>query len=270
MLEERSVPGLDVINIVSFALCISKEELLSNQERGIGDKEKVHIERLLKERRGGKPLAYITKSREFFSEKIFVDERVLIPRPETELLVEEAIKILEDNQNISRIVDVGTGSGAIGIIVAKRTLREVVCVDVSIDALFVARRNAQAMQALKEVKLVCSDLFCSINRKKRFDMVLANLPYVASEEWDDVMIDVKNFEPREALYGGKGGVEIYRRFVNELPNYLEKDGYTLCEVGGDTQAEKIMDMLESAGIHTISKRDLSGNKRVIIGSWKSL
>ncbi len=242
-----------------------KEEILMNVEREIENEQLAHIKNLVKDRMRGKPLSYITKSKEFFSEPFFVDERVLIPRPETELLVEEALQILTKKPHISHILDMGTGSGAIGIAISKRTGTHIVCVDISMEALSVARKNAFLLQASGSIHFVCSDLFRGIKRGRKFDMVLANLPYVSHEEWDGVMVEVRDFEPKIALYGGVGGTEVYERFAREIPHYLEKDGYVICEVGGDTQGKKIKGMLETIGLTVVVKKDLSDRVRMLTG-----
>jgi release factor glutamine methyltransferase len=270
VLREKDVSMTDVLGIISFVCAITKEIILANMDREIENTTLSQIEKLLCERRKGKPLAYITEKKEFYSQEFFVDKNVLVPRPETEILVEEALNILAKRKDITGILDMGTGSGAIGLTIAQRTLRHVVCVDVSEKALGVAGKNAQTMGVSDRTHLLCSNLFGGISAEMRFDMILANLPYVADEERGALMADVRDFEPEKALYGGKGGIEIYQEFLRFAHLYLKNEGYILCEVGGYRQAHAIKNILESAGFSVNIKNDYSGQERVVVGLWINL
>ena len=261
--------GTDILPILSFALSMKKEKILVCLDNEIGENEARAVERILRERQEGKPLAYITGEKEFFSQSFFVDRRVLIPRPETELLVEEALAILDKRNDIRTVMDVGTGSGIIGATIARLSSRSVLCVDISMDALTVARRNASASEAPERLAFLCSDLMTGIKKGRKFDMILANLPYVAEREWDDIMRDVKEYEPGVALLGGPDGLEIYRRFVRLLPEYLGEHGCVLVEIGPG-QGQKMVNMLESRGLKAVLKKDLAQRERVVIGSWTNL
>lgn len=267
--EQRGVDRLEAFSILAYALSMRKEDIFTNLEREVSEVAVERIQGCFAERKKGRPFAYIARCKEFYSEKFYVDERVLIPRPETELLVEEALEILKIKPEIKSVLDMGTGSGAIGIVLAKETDKNIVCADISMDALGVAHRNRERLGLSENVRLLCTDLFAAMGNV-RFDMILANLPYVDSDEWDSLMTDVKDYEPRTALDGGLGGTAIYRRFVEGLPRHLGEKGYVLCEVGGYEQASTIRDMFGGVGLNGIIKKDLSGNERVIIGSWKSL
>lgn len=268
--KEKDVTMLDLVNIIAHALSIRKEEVFAGYEREVCRKEASRIERLLKSRREGTPLAYILKEKEFFSETFFVDERVLVPRPETEALVEEALKIIRTRKDPLLLLDMGTGPGTIGLTIAKKTRHDVICVDISPDALCVAKKNALLLDVSDRTSLVCSDLFSAIQKSVKFDLILANLPYIPSEEWNALTCDVRNFEPEIALNGGEGGVEIYRRFIDVLPHYLKRNGHVLCEIGSATQAVNIQKALGYSGLEAEIKLDLSGKERVIIGSWINL
>lgn len=267
--KQNGIERFEAANIVAYALSMRKEEVFTNFESEVDECARQRINDLLEDRKRGKPFAYITGHREFFSEKLYVDERVLIPRPETEILVEEALRILSKEPGINSILDVGTGSGAIGLVLAKNTQKHIVCTDISLSALRVAQRNRESLGLSERVCLVCSDLFCAVGNVQ-FDMILANLPYVASEEWDNLMADVRDYEPRAALDGGSGGIDIYKRFIDGLPQHLKKGGHVLCEVGGTKQTNTMSEMLQKIGLSVVVKNDLSGNTRVLIGSWTSL
>jgi len=269
MFQNRAVKRLEAINIIAFASRIGREEALANQHLELDGATAERIARLLEERAHGKPLAYITQKKEFFSEELYVDERVLIPRPETELLVEEGLKILGEERGERLVLDMGTGSGAIGAVIAKKTQQEVLCIDISVEALGVARYNAQRLNVTEKTKFLCSDLFNGLRKAVKFDVIMANLPYVAVDEWGGLMEDVKRFEPGTALLGGKGGTEIYERFIDKLPGRLAGRGYVLCEVGGQKQAGLIGGGLRARGFSVVTRKDLSGIERVIIGKWTS-
>ncbi|OPY75517.1 MAG: Release factor glutamine methyltransferase [Syntrophorhabdus sp. PtaU1.Bin050] len=269
MTGQEGVGRLDVVSVLAFALAVRQEEVLMNLDRSLDEETTHQVLALLKERSQGKPLAYITRRKEFFSESFFVDERVLIPRPDTETLVEAATDILNSKPNMEYVLDMGTGSGAIGLIIAKKTGKRVVCVDISPEALAVAEKNSRDLGVRDKVDFLCSDLFGGTRREKKFDMVVANLPYVAQTEWDSLMRDVRAYEPRMALDGGADGAEVYRRFVQELPHHLKTGGCVLCEIGGAGRAEQVREMLHAVGFSIVTKRDLSGNARVLLGSWTS-
>lgn len=269
MFQNGAVKKLDAINIISLVSAMGNEEVLANQHRELDRVTVARIKKLLEERAQGKPLAYITKKKEFFSEEFYVDERVLIPRPETELLVEESLKILKEVRKARHILDMGTGSGVIGAVIAKKTLKEVLCIDISIEALRVAQYNARRVNISEKTKFLCSNLFDGLRETVKFDVIIANLPYVAIDEWDGLMEDVRRFEPKTALLGGQEGAEIYEKFIEKLPNHLAEGGYVLCEIGGSRQAAIIGTALRAKGLAVVSKRDHSGVERVLIGKWTS-
>jgi release factor glutamine methyltransferase len=259
----------DALNIVALVLSMRKEEIFTRLDQELDAGACLCIERLIAERAKGRPYAYLVNKKEFYSEEFHVDEGVLIPRPETETLVEEALAILGERPEMETLLDVGTGSGAIGLILAKKARRRVVCADISMEALRVAKRNSERLETLGLTHFLCSDLFGGITGFK-FDMILANLPYVASDEWESLMADVRDYEPRKALDGGKAGMAIYERFVKGLPQHLKEDGHVLCEVGGVEQANTLREMFREIGITARVRKDLAGHERVIIGSWISL
>ena len=237
--QEKDIGRTDLVAIMAFVLATSTERIYMDPERELPEEACRRIREHVAERKKGKPLSYITGRREFFSEEFFVDERVLVPRPETELLVEEALRIMAErpgHKSSQRILDMGTGSGIIGITIARHGNAAVTCVDISLDALLVARANAARLGVQDKVACVCSDLFSSIKMEPRFDIIVANLPYVSASEWHELMTDVK-FEPKTALLGGTLGTEVYERFVAELPGRLGEDGFVLCELGGTAQIE---------------------------------
>lgn len=268
--DAKDIEVLDKISILTFALSKKKEELLLCQDEPLSKEKAEFINSLFEQRRQGKPVAYITHSKEFFSEEFFVNESVLIPRPETEILVEEAINIIKGLKGNIKIVDVGTGSGIIGIMIAKLTGRDVVCIDVSPNALKVAQMNSKRLGVKEKTTFICSDLLCGIKEKERFHIILANLPYVRKDEWENLMKDVKDFEPKLALIGGEDGLELYRHLIDSLKERIVEKGWFLCEIGGKEQADAVLKMLKSQGFMASIIKDYRGIERIVKAQWINL
>lgn len=268
--QTKDIGRFDTFSILSFVLAMSKEEILAKAEKKLNSREVELIDSLMEKRRLGTPIAYLTNEREFFSERFFIDENVLIPRPETELLVEEALAILGKRPYPQAIIDIGTGSGIIGIMIAKKTKNSVICADISYNALRVASFNAMRLGIKERVIPVCSDLLDGIKTGNRFDMILANLPYISEEEWAEVVKDVRDFEPFQALYGGKDGLWYYKRLLKSLPTFMKKDAWIICEVGGKRQAEELKTLMDKEGLTTYIKKDYSDTERIVAGQWISL
>lgn len=267
--EERDVPRTDLLAIASHVLSLTKERLLAEPVRAVDEASLASIRRLVAQRRRGRPLAYITGTREFFSEEFLVDERVLVPRPETEIIVEEALALLEGRPGAA-ILDVGCGSGAIGIVLALKTGARVVSIDMSADALAVARRNMERLGVRERVDLLCGDLAGAVKEDRRFDLIVANLPYVPDATWQQLMPDVRDFEPKLALVGGEDGLDLYRRLVPESVRLLRPGGFLLCEVDGREQAQKLEMVCRKASFSLVRlKKDYGGRERVVAASWTS-
>lgn len=264
-LEEKTLPMNEVLSIVSAGCFTTRERILAGMDAQIVNSHLQQIKEHLEERKKGKPVAYITRVKEFYSQDFFVDENVLIPRPETELLVDEALLIIRKDKQTTNILDMGTGSGAIGLTISAMTSKKVFCVDVSEKALSVARKNATKMGV--RVDFLCSNLFEGIKTDTRFDMILANLPYVSDSDWEALTKEVKDFEPRLALWGGKEGMEIYREFVSSAARHMNRSGHVLCEIGGCHQASLMKDLLMSNGFQVQIRKDYAGLERVIIAKW---
>jgi release factor glutamine methyltransferase len=268
--EEKGLARIDLMAIIGHVLSLSKEEILMEPGRKVEREALEKIRGLATARLRGRPLAYITGRREFYSETFLVDERVLIPRPETEAIVERATALLKEKRRPGKVLDMGTGSGIIGILLARETGSEVFCVDLSRDALMVAQKNRQLLGAAGRTHLLCGDLLGSFRAGVLFDLIVANLPYIPSSQWPRLMADVRDFEPKLALLGGEEGVEIYRRFLPDAVSFLKKDGHLLCEIGGEEQAIIVARLLSGAGLLTRTGKDLSGQDRFVEASWTNL
>lgn len=210
------------------------------------------INKAVEERISGRPLWYIIGDTDFYGYTIKVDERVLIPRPETETLVENALKYINSESNV---LDLCTGSGAIAIAVKKQTGANVTAVDVSNDALTLAKQNAAANGA--EINFIESNLFDNVEGE--FDVIVTNPPYIPMKDINGLQNEVKNFEPTLALDGGFDGLDFYRRIANEYKNYLKIGGWLFAEFGIG-QAEELKKIFgETAEI----LKDLEGKDRIL-------
>lgn len=212
--------------------------------------------------KNGKPLAYILGSWDFYGLSFFMNPAVLIPRPETELLVETALEILKQIAEPCFLADVGTGSGCIAAAIAKnRPNARIIAADISRDALEVAQRNVQRHTLSKQVSLLQSDLLEGIHA--RFDLICANLPYIPSQALQE--LEVAYFEPHLALDGGEDGLSLFRRFFNQVPDHLTEGGSILLEMQFD-QAERLQKLahLHFPGAKVIIKRDLAGCDRLLV------
>ncbi len=211
------------------------------------------IDKVVEERLTGRPLWYILGDTEFYGYKIKVDENVLIPRPETEELVAEAIKVANKD---SKVLDMCTGSGAIAVAIAKEVGCKVDAADVSSKALEVARQNAELNEV--EITFIESDLFENISEK--YDLIVSNPPYIKTADIENLSKEVK-FEPVLALDGGKDGLGFYRRIVETVKAHLNENGILLMECGYD-QKQAIIDLLTGFSSVTCIK-DLEGKDRII-------
>ncbi len=187
---------------------------------------------MLKRRENGEPLQYILGEAEFMGLDFKVDKRVLIPRPETEIITEKAIE-LSKNNSISKILDLCTGCGNIAVsLVCSLPNVEVFASDISVSALSLAKKNALRHKMQKKIKFVQSDLFKAFTKRNspKFDFIVSNPPYVRNEEIDTLQKEVRR-EPRIALDAGVDGLDFYRRIINNAALVLKKDGFVLLEIG---------------------------------------
>lgn len=217
----------------------------------------VNIEKLTK----GVPLQHITHTQEFMKMDFYVDENVLIPRPDTEVLVEEVIKIAQKIDS-PKILDLCTGSGAIAISLKKYISNaQVFAVDISKKALEIAKKNANRLEA--NVKFIESNLFDKV-RKEKFDIIVSNPPYIKKTDINYLSQEVQK-EPQIALDGGYDGLDFYRKISYQAIDYLKFGSYLCFEIGFD-QKEDVMDIINKVEHYTgtYCKKDLCGNDRVII------
>jgi release factor glutamine methyltransferase len=256
---DASSARIEVQSLLQHVLKVSRAYLLAHSERCLDDHELARYGELLHRRLHGEPLAYIVGEREFFGLMFKVTPATLIPRPETELLVELALQRIPP-QGVCRILDMGTGSGAIALSIAHAWPdAEIMAVDASAKALDVARTNAQRLD-IGNASFLQSDWYEMLDTQ-HFDFIVANPPYVAIGDPHLQQGDLR-FEPPSALISGADGLEAIRHIVAVAPTHLFSRGWLLLEHGYD-QAARVRDLLRQAGLTGIfSALDLAGIERV--------
>lgn len=232
------------------------------------EQEKYFLE-MIKERLNERPIAYIIGNREFMGLDFFVKEGVLIPRPDTETLVEEIINICNNRTGLN-ILDIGTGSGAITISLAKYLDKShVVSADISDIALEIASKNAISNNVDERIDFIKSDVFSNVPQGEKFDLIVSNPPYIRKADIDGLDRQVKDFEPYNALEGGEDGLDFYRKITKESKDFLKNKGILAYEVGHD-QAYDVSEIMRENGFEGIyTKCDLQGFERVVIGFYNN-
>jgi release factor glutamine methyltransferase len=258
-------PRLDAEVLLAHALATTRIQLVVDSKRPLALDELARYRELIKRRRAHEPVAYVLGVREFYGRAFRVDERVLVPRPDTETLVEVALERTRAVSMSMRALDLCTGSGCVAITLARE--RPTSCVfacDLSPDAIAVASENAMRLGAYN-VALCTGDLYDAIEPAHRFDVVTANPPYIASGEVPSLAADVRDFEPRFALDGGVDGLAVVRRIVAGAPARLVAGGVLAVEVGAG-QAASVAALFEAAGFACVqAKRDYARIERVVSG-----
>lgn len=246
--------------LLALALDIKRGEVYLDTQ--LTDDQEQAFMFALKAREKGEPLAYIFHSANFYGYDLEVDKNVLIPRPETEELVELILK--EEITEKTQILDIGTGSGAIAITLAKESKAKLTAVDISDGAIKIAKTNAVRNNA--KVKFVKSDLFSKLEDMV-FDIIVSNPPYINEEEYNSLEISVKDYEPKTALYGGKDGLYFYCEIIKKAPKYLKNKGKIFFEIGYN-QAKDVCGLLEKDFENIKVKKDLQGQDRMVYATLK--
>lgn len=257
---------LDAELLLGEALGFDRIQLIVQAERPLAEGELSRYRELIKRRRVGEPIAYILGRREFFGLPLVVDRRVLIPRPDSEILVETALKGTRDRHLYGRMLDLCTGSGCVAIAFAKeRPTWRVTAVDLSADAASVARENVRRSGVVNNLAVLEGDLFAPLPAGAAFELITGNPPYIPSADIAGLDADVRDFEPRLALDGGVDGLLITRRLVAEAGRYLTPGGLLALE-GGFDQAPAVAELFAAHGFTDISRsKDLAGIERVVSG-----
>lgn len=220
-------PYTETMVLLSFVMNQKKEWLLAHPEEIISDDQEAQLNHLILRLVDGEPLPYLTGIQAFYGLDFHVSPDVLIPRPETELMVEEAIQWLEEHPNRRSAIDIGTGSGAIAVTLADQVCDlQLTAVDLSLDALQVAQSNAQKYGAADRITFLESDFFSNVNG--RYDLIAANLPYIPTSTLEK--LSVLKFEPRSALDGGSDGLNCIRKFLQQSVAFVKPGGLILFEI----------------------------------------
>lgn len=254
--------GLEARLLLEWCCGTDRNTLLVHGERRIAAEEYDKYQDCITERKEHVPLQYITGEQEFMGLTFNVNKDVLIPRQDTEILVEEAMRYLHDGMHI---LDMCTGSGCILISLLHYSNDCTgVGADVSEEALQVARENAERMSEQK-VSWVCSNLFEQLDCKEKFDMIVSNPPYIRTSVIETLMPEVREHEPRAALDGAEDGLSFYRKIIAQAEAYLSNEGMLLVEIGYD-QGEAVRALMEEAGYEEIEiVKDFAGLDRVVHG-----
>lgn len=251
--------------LLEHILKVERECIITHYEDIVSETQVALYQSKLEEVKKGKPIQYITNHQEFMKLDFYVDENVLIPQPDTEILVEKVIEILKDKENTCSVLDMCTGSGAIGISIAKYIPKADVYVsDISRPALKIAQKNALKNE-VKNIHFILSDKFKCINEKK-FDMIVSNPPYIETDIINGLPEEVKH-EPHLALDGGKDGLDFYRIFSVQSPLFLKPSGYLCLEIGYQ-QKEEVCKLLKNNFKNIKIFQDYGGRARVIISEVK--
>lgn len=248
--------------VLANVLQKSKEYILINENESL--EEQIYNEFIEKIEKisCGIPLQYITKSQEFMGMKFFVDENVLIPQPDTEILIEEILNIIDKKEDLE-VLDMCTGSGAIAVSIAKYTNNcKVYAVDISSGALEVAKKNAIKNGVNEKIVFINSNMFENIDCNKKFDIIVSNPPYIETDTIKQLSIQVQK-EPKIALDGGVDGLDFYRNLALNSKKYLKKMGVIAMEIGYN-QRKAVTNLFKTEYKNIYYKKDLSGNDRVIV------
>lgn len=265
-LKKNGVPSalVDTEYIFSEALKVSRNTLKYSMSREIKEEDKNKIREMLMLRaKSRKPLQYILGEWEFYGLPFKVRENVLIPRPDTEILVEQCIQLMREIEE-PNILDIGSGSGAISIAIANELKSSSVTgVDINEDAIRLANEN-KVLNKIENVNFMKSDLFEKLDEDFKYDLIVSNPPYITKDEYETLMPEVKNFEPKNALTDLGDGLYFYREISKKAEAYLKDTGYLAFEIGYK-QAKDVSKILEDNNFAILSVvKDYGGNDRVVL------
>ncbi len=264
--RDNPSPRLDAELLLGSVLGIDRVRLVIESARRLGDSELALYRSLIQRRRTGEPVAYILGRREFYGISFAIDRRALVPRPDTETLVEVALERTRSRSMYGRALDLCTGSGCVAVALARsRPTWRFTASDISTEAAELAWENARRSGAAFSLRVVTGDLYAPF-AGERFELVTANPPYIPSAELAALAPDIRDFEPRSALDGGSDGLDVVRAVVAGAAAHLEPGGVLAVEVGHD-QAPRVRELFEQAGFRDVAvRRDYGGRERVVSGS----
>jgi release factor glutamine methyltransferase len=263
LLEEGGVaaPRLTAEVLLSHAIRCDRAWLYAHADEELREVWWIHFGRYLHERLAGKPTQYITTRQEFYGREFYVSPAVLIPRPETEHVVESALRRLAEQTG--PVVDVGTGSGAIAVTVGLESSAPLFATDLSGVALAVAYRNARSLGAT--VRFICCDLLSAV-QDDSMQLILCNPPYVPESDRSVLQREVVQFEPHLALFGGEDGMSIFRRLATDAARVLQPGGWLIMEVAYNAD-RRVRELLGTPWTNVQVETDLAGLPRVVSAQW---
>ncbi len=259
-------PALTADLLLGFVLDRDRVRILSHGEESVSEQAGAQFRGLVLRRSNGEPLQYITGEQEFYGLAFRVMPGVLIPRPETEILVEKALELMQQEKaRTVRFADIGAGSGCIAVAIAHELPSCIGwAVDLSAEALRIARGNADRHSVAERLLFVQASLLDCFPRTPCLDFILCNPPYIALDECDSLPDEVRNHEPHEALFGGASGLEVYVRLLPEVLGRLTDGGWLLLEIGAGQELQ-VGQLVESAGLSLqVVLKDLQGIPRCIV------
>lgn len=268
ILRQAAIPDerREAASLLGHVLGRDRTYLLTRAEQPLNPLHIRQLREVVKRRTAGEPFQYITGHQEFYSLDFAVSPAVLIPRPETELLVEKALELLRADSRPASVCDVGTGSGciAIALLHEHKTARGV-GLDISADALAVARANAAQHQMLERLQLLPSDGFAALSpASHQFTLIVSNPPYIPAADIAALQPEVREYEPHTALTPGPDGLAMVRRLLTEAPPFLAAQGHLLIEIGFD-QAAAVRALINPQSWRLLDiARDLQGHERTVI------
>jgi release factor glutamine methyltransferase len=262
-------PRLDAEVLLAHALGLRRIDLYTRHDERASEQQRQRFRDLVRRRVEGCPVAYLVGRKEFFSLELEVSPAVLIPRPDTECVVDECLRLARAMPE-PRVLDIGTGSGCLAVAVARQHKgARVTATDLSPDALAVAARNAAKHGLSERIRFLLGDLFVPLPAEERFDFILSNPPYIRHLDLAALPRGVRDYEPQMALDGGETGFAVFDRLVAEAPKYLEPGGYLIVEIGSAQEApgrERIGCIAGYELAKTV--QDGSGHPRVLRARWR--
>ncbi len=264
-------PRLDAEVLLGHLLQKSRLQLYLDFEMPVFQENLTPFRELIKKRIARTPVSYLTNQKEFMSLEFYVDERVFIPRPETEQLVETILTTQTDTSQ--RLLELGTGSGVIATILAVQQPEwDITATDLSEDALAVAKKNAETHACTAQIKFLSGDLFEPVkaidpNGETQFDWIVCNPPYIKKTESESLSPDVRDYEPEIALFAGDDGLAVIRRLIAEAPEYLAPNGKLILEIG-DTQADAVRTLINAEPAYRSPEliKDYAEKERIVLAS----
>jgi len=268
-------PRLSAELLLSSILAMKRIELYTQFDKAVDKQQLDRLHELVERASRNEPVAYLTGKTEFYSLELNVTPDCMIPRPETELLVERAIEFLRKRTGKQFVCDLCTGCGCIAIAIAKNFANaDIIATDISDAALNIAAKNVEKHQLGERIRLLCGDLFDAFVPQldvDKFDLIVCNPPYVSSAEFEKLDKNVKDYEPKVALFAGVDGLDVYRRIIKKVDQFLKPDTALMLEVGYN-QGQAVRELLEQAGCYreiTIEK-DFHDNDRIVVAKNQKL